>query len=126
MRQRCAGVVLVGAMVFGLATALAAGPAALEVDVQVAPHTLLLSSYQGGEVTVHAAIAYGEVDTESVTLNGIAVSWTKADCRGELVAKFDEEAVKAIVDAPSATLTLSGMTLDGEIFSGSDTVKVKR
>jgi len=53
------------------------------------------------------------------------VAWTKADCRGELVAKFDEAAVKAIVEPPSATLTLTGMTIDGDEFSGSDTVKVR-
>jgi len=95
------------------------------VEVQVAPQTLLLSSEQGGEVTVHVTIPYSHVDTSTLTLNGLAVAWTKADCRGELVAKFDEAAVKAIVEPPSATLTLTGMTIDGDEFSGSDTVKVR-
>ncbi len=112
---------------FGLALLVSALPlvaTAGDVVIAVAPQTLLLSSVQGGEITVHVTIAYSRVDKSSVTLNGIPVKWTKADSRGELVAKFDEAAVKAIVSAPSAVLTLKGVTVDGEAFEGSDTVRV--
>jgi hypothetical protein len=95
------------------------------VNIEIAPKTLLLGSTQGGEVTVHAEIAYSAVDHASLTLGGIAVSWTKSDSRGELVAKFDEGAVKAIVTPPAATLELAGFTADGEYFSGSAVVAVR-
>ena len=112
---------------FGLALLVSAAPTdatAGDVAVVVAPKTLLLSELQGGEITVHATIAYSQVDCATLTLNGIPVTWTKADSRGELVAKFDEAAVKAIVSAPSAVLTLKGATVDGEAFEGSATVRV--
>ena len=123
--KRAVHALIILALATGLSaqTALAGG-AAEGVTIAVAPHTLLLSSIQGGEVTVHAEIAYGRVETASITLNGVAVKWTKSDARGELVAKFDEDEVKAIVTAPSADLTLRGMTVDGEPFEGTDTVRV--
>ena len=111
------------ALVLTLA-AVSAVCATLDVHVDAAPQTLLLDADQGGYVTIHAAIAYGLVDTGSLTLNGVPVDYTKADNRGELVAKFPEWAVKDIVDAPSATLVLSGLTVDGEAFEGSDVVRV--
>ncbi len=95
------------------------------VSVQVAPHMLLLSKVQSGEVTVHVGIPFSVVVESTIFMNGVAVSWTKADDCGNLVAKFDEESVKAVVEAPSTTLTLIGTTTGGVDFSGSDTVKVK-
>jgi hypothetical protein len=106
-------------------TALAvAGEAAIDTEVQVAPQTIILGADQGGTVTVHAAIAYGLVDRDTIALNGLPAKGTKADARGELVAFFDEDAVKAMVGVPSAMLTLTGVTNDGVAFSGSDTVRV--
>ncbi len=93
------------------------------VDIMVSPSTLYLES-EGTWVTVHADIPYGAVVSASVELNGIAVDWTKADNQGDLVAKFELDTVKGIVAPPSATLTLSGTTIDGSTFSGTDTVKV--
>jgi hypothetical protein len=104
--------------------AVSAVCATLDVKVEAAPQTLLLDADQGGYVTIHAAIAYGLVDRDSLTLNGVPVDYTKADSRGELVAKFPEWAVKDIVDAPSATLVLCGLTVDGESFEGCDVVRV--
>ena len=100
--------------------------AAQQIVVKISPHTLLLGADQSGSVVVHADIAYSQVDSSTVTLEGIAVRWTKADLRGELVAYFDETAMKAIVEPPNATLTLAGVTRDGTPFSGSDTVQVKQ
>ncbi len=96
-----------------------------DVVVQIAPHTLLLSAEQSGSVIVHAEIAYCDVVAASVTLEGIPARSTKADLRGELVAYFDEVAVKAIATAPRTTLTLTGATVGGGDFSGCDTVQVR-
>ena len=93
------------------------------LGVAVSPQTLILNQEQSS-VVVHTAIPLSAVDTSTVTLNGIPVVWTKADARGELVAFFDESAVKAIVTPPSAVLTLSGTMKDGSGFSGSDEVRV--
>jgi len=94
------------------------------LGVAVSPQMLLLSSDQGGEVTVHTAIPLSSVDRASVALDGIAATGTGADACGNLVAKFCEADVKAIVSPPEATLTLTGVLTSGETFSGSDTVKV--
>jgi len=95
------------------------------LGVAVSPQNLLLSSDQGGAVTVHTSIPYGSVDCASLTLSGVPVVFTKADDCGNLVARFSETAVKAIVSPPEAVLTLSGILKTGEAFSGSDTVQVR-
>ena len=41
-----------------------------------------------------------------------------------LVADFNEEDVKAIVAPPESELTLTGLILTGDPFSGSDIVRV--
>jgi len=94
------------------------------LGVAVSPHTLILGADQGGTVAVHTAIPLSAVDTSTLDLNGIPVMWTKADARGELVAMFSEDAVKAIVTPPSALLTLTGEMKDGTGFWGSDEAQV--
>ncbi|MBU0641069.1 MAG: hypothetical protein KKB50_19595 [Planctomycetes bacterium] len=96
-----------------------------EIVIAIAPHTLLLGFEQGGSVVVHADIPYAEVNADTLALDGIAAAWAKPDDCGNLVAYFDEAAVKAIVAPPSATLTLTGETKSGSPFTGSDTVQVK-
>ena len=117
-------ITIIATSLFFTLAAVTALCATLDVAVQIAPMKLLLGADQGGYVTVHAAIAYGLVDTDSLTLNGVPVDYTKSDNRGELVAKFPEVAVKDIVAPPCAELVLSGMTIDGESFSGADVVQV--
>ena len=116
----CAAVLLVG-------DALSNGRTDGDADVAIAvsPSTLLLGFDQGGEVTVHTNVPLGAVDRSTVELEGIAALYTKADARGHLVAKFDEGAVKAIVAAPNAMLTLTGAYLDGGTFAASDAVAVR-
>ena len=93
--------------------------------VLISPQTLLLGEEQGGSVVVHMEIPYSQVNSSTVALDGVQALWTKADLRGDLVAYFDEVAIKAIVAPPSATLTLTGNLHDGTPFAGSDTVQVK-
>lgn len=111
-----------------LTLAVAAGSivyADAEVEILVSPQNILLDAVQGGMVTVHADISYGLVEKGSVTLNGVPAKFTFADDCGDLVAKFAEVDIKALVSPPSATLTLAGVTTAGEAFSGSDVVKVR-
>jgi hypothetical protein len=92
----------------------------------VAPNTLQLSKVQAN-VTVHTAIPYGAVDTATLEMNGLrplSVGW---DTCGDLVAKFSEAEVKAlaIVAPPEATLTMTGVLVNGEPLSLTGTVQVK-
>jgi len=125
MRKRlvAVAVVVAGAMVL-VGQALSNSRTDDALGVAVSPQTLLLGSDQGGFVTVHTAIPFGAVDRSSIQLSGVDVVFTKADSCGNLVAKFSEDAVKAIVAPPETTLTLTGVMKDGESFAGSDTVRV--
>lgn len=97
---------------------------ASEVVITVSPHTIVLAS-GGPWITVHVDIPYRVVDTASLTLNGVAVAWTKADLQGNLVAKFEGTVLREILVGPETILTLCGLTVEGMTFSGSDTVAVK-
>jgi len=107
--------------------ALAVLPAAAQtvVPIQVSPAVIVLGAPVAW-VTVHADIPYGSVSTASIELNGLAVSWTKADSRGDLVAKFDFDDVTASITTPSVTFTLTGLTKTGDAFEGSATVRVRQ
>ncbi len=96
------------------------------LGIAVSPQTLILSLDQGGAVTVHTAIRYSDVNTGGLTLNNVPADSTWADDRGNLVARFSERAVEAIVAPPSAVLTLEGAMTDGSPFAGSDSVRVRK
>ena len=113
---------LVISLVAGAMTASYAEP--LEINIIVQPKTIVFDS-DSEWLTVHTDIALSAVDTGSVMINEIAVSWTKADAKGNLVAKFDINEIKAIVAAPEAVFALTGLTNEGISFSGMDTVPVK-
>jgi hypothetical protein len=94
------------------------------LGVAVSPQTLILGSVQGS-VSAHTDIPFSSVDkSQPVTLNGVLAYYLKADACGNLVAKFRELEIKAIVEPPSAVMTLEGYLNDGTPFSGSDTVQV--
>ncbi len=95
-----------------------------DVTMAVAPSTLLLGMEQS-DVTVHTSIPFAAVDTASLTMEGLTPLAVFADACGDLVARFDEYEVKAIVAAPEATLTLTGLLVNGEPLSLSDTIQVK-
>ena len=115
---------LVGA--FCIVAVLSAGIAfALDIGIQVSPNVIVLRS-KTPALTVHTTIQAGTVATGTVTLNGtIAPTSTFADDNGDLVARFNSDQVKGIASPPSVTLTLTGVTRDGEQFQGSQTVLVK-
>ena len=94
------------------------------INIIVQPKTIVLDS-ESEWLTVHTDIALSAVDTGSLILNGLAVSWTKADARGNLVAKFDINEVKAMVAPGEAVFVLTGLRKDGVSFSGTDTVPVR-
>lgn len=113
------------ASVLAMALILSAAVSAdMLIEVQVAPHTLLLGATQG-LVTVHTDIPYGLVDEESVELNEVAAVLTFADDCGNLVAKFPEDLIKAPLAEPSAEMVLTGLTVDGEPFAGTNIVNVR-
>jgi len=113
---------LISILVSGAASG---GGRTTEVVIRIAPSVLHMDKDQGGEVTVHAGIPLGEVDTSSITLSGIPALHTKADARGNLVAKFNEDEVKAAISPPEATLTLTGLTVDDNPLEGSARVVVR-
>ncbi len=95
------------------------------VSITIAPSTLVLSAQPASWVTVHTNLPYGAVDSASVEMNGVPIAWSKADDRGNFVAKFRMGEIKGIVTPPSAELTLSGVLKDGTPFEASDTVSVR-
>jgi len=100
-----------------------------DISIEVAPSTLNLQS-QGEVVTVHTSIAFSSVVGGTVSLNGIEISWWKADNQGNFVAKFLMSEVKALADSGGLqvpgdnTLTLVGETTDGAVFKGSQIITV--
>lgn len=95
-----------------------------EITIVVSPAVLTLGT-PGNWVTVHTDISCSEVDRETLLLNGIVPEVVKADNHGDLVAKFVRGDIEAIVAPPEATLTLTGLTVSGAPFSGSDTIVVQ-
>jgi hypothetical protein len=94
------------------------------ISITVSPSTIVLGCDKGDRVTVHTDMPLSEVDRESLALSGVAPITVKSDSRGNLVAKFDQEAIEVIVAPPQATLVLTGTTTDGDYFQGSDVVRV--
>lgn len=109
-----------------LVTTFIAGSMAADmgIDITVQPKVLVIVS-ESEWLTVHTDIALSAVDTTSLMLNGLAVSWTKADAKGNLVAKFDVDEVKAMVAPGDVAFELTGLTNDGLSFSGTDTICVR-
>ena len=109
-----------------LLTTFVAGSMAADMDISiiVQPKVLVIGS-DSEWLTIHTDISLSAVDTGSLMVNGLAVSWTKADAKGNLVAKFDVNEVKAMVAPGDVTFELTGLTNDGTSFSGTDTVCVK-
>lgn len=115
MRSLALWIVLLSA---GLVLAPASSQAqeAIVVDIQVSPNVLNIQS-EGTWVTVHTDIAYSLVDAYSVSLNGIPIKSYKADNRGNFVAKFSIDEVKALdglVIGDYNTLVLEGLLITND------------
>jgi len=106
-----------------LALGLLLNPASsysFETTIRVAPNVLNIQS-EGTVVTIHTDINYSAVEASTVSLNGIEISSWKADNRGNFVAKFLMEEVKALEGLDIGeynTLTIEGYTYEGEFFVG--------
>jgi len=116
---------------------------AFDTTIDIAPD-VFSSSSAGTYVTVRTLLPYDTVDVASLTLEGVEVSKTEADLTGNLVAKFDMDAIWNVIsdDETSETdsnreqkgsassdfvpLTFSGLELDGDAFSGTDIIRVIR
>ncbi|HIE31665.1 MAG TPA: hypothetical protein EYP67_04685 [Methanosarcinales archaeon] len=116
-----AGILLIALVVVSVGAV--ADNTSTKIEIDVAPSVLSLGS-DGTWVTVHTDIALCEVACDTLTLNNIPVAWVESDDKGNLVAKFDQSEIKAIVAPPEATLTLTGQTNDGEHIEGSDIIRV--
>jgi hypothetical protein len=95
------------------------------IDIQVAPNVLNLKN-NGQVVTVHTDLSFGSVSASSVTLNGVAIDYWKADNQGNFVAKFLIEEIKILPlnIGELNTLVLEGTKTNGESFIGSYDVMV--
>jgi hypothetical protein len=118
--------VLVPACVPALLSEAAQTARGPDAELDISPETLLLSSYQGGEVAAHTDIPYGDVVLSSVALEGFAALRTKADATGNFVGFFSEEAIKGLVPAGAVELQLelTGSLVSGADFAITDSVQV--
>ncbi len=131
MLTRCLLVALCIAIIGGTLSTGAAQEV-IAVDIQVAPHVLALRS-TGVWVTIHTDIAFAQVDrpTCAVQVDGadVPVAWTKADSLGNLVVKLRQADVKALFEGletrVKASVVLTGLTKDGDVFEGMDNIRVK-
>ncbi|MBD3298669.1 MAG: hypothetical protein GF341_08450 [candidate division Zixibacteria bacterium] len=125
MRQLRIPALLVAIMVIALGTTLVWAQASTTLTIDIAPKVIHMNS-QGGTFTVHGEIPLSRVDRNSIAMNGLYPYLVKADARGELVAKFDIDAVKRIVSPPETAMTFTGLTVDGTSFVGTATVRVRQ
>lgn len=119
-------ITLLLALIIGIGSGVILANKAADGDgicIVISPNTLKLSKNTAC-VTVHTNVPIGLVNCDSLQLEEISPVLTKADSLGHLVAKFDDEAIKAIVQPGQATLTLSGLLADGSSFTASDTITV--
>ena len=99
---------------------------AFEIEIDVSPNVLNIQS-ESTIVTVHTDIAYSLVVGATVFLNDVAIDWWKSDDRGNFVAKFNSDEVKALdglIIGDYNTLVLTGYTTGGEAFMGTQDIMV--
>ena len=99
---------------------------AFDIEIDVSPNVLNIQS-NSNIVTVHTDIAYSLVVGASVFLNDVAIDWWKSDDRGNFVAKFVSDEIKALeglIIGDYNTLTLIGFTTGEEAFEGTQDIMV--
>jgi len=99
----------------------------LPVNITCSPSAIKLASVASGDwLTVHTDLPFASADRLSIYLDGIPVEYVKSDNRGFLVAKFSLAVFKGILQPPGAELTLTGLTVTGQPFVGTDSVRVMK
>lgn len=98
-------------------------------EITISPKLLVLD-YSGTRITVHTNIQASEVVMSSVYIevNGSAAVQPCAvfsDLCGNLVAKFMVEDLRALVEPPSADITLHGAYKDGGEFFAEGSIGIK-
>jgi len=119
--------------VFTLASGQCEG---LEITIEVAPNVLNTQNH-GEYLTVHTDLGFGMVNfdlplyllvvnVENEFYNKtIAISFTKADNRGNLVVKCEMSDVEDVVAIGFNKLRLTGTTTGGVLFWGEQTITVR-
>lgn len=99
--------------------------AAFEITIDIAPNILNLAN-GGTVVTVHTNLPYSSVQGASLLLDGVQINSWKADNRGFFVAKFEMNSIKSLPLAVNEyhTFTLAGLTVDGQEFSGTQSILI--
>ena len=92
-------------------------------SISISPSTLVLKAPVKC-VSVHSNLPYSLVDASSVTLEGVAPYLVTADDLGDMVAKFDVDAIAEVVEAGEQILTMTCI-FDGVEISVSDGIRVK-
>lgn len=114
----------------GLPATPAVAQDVLTINMKVSPNAIVPVS-QGGCVSVHADIAYSAVVPGSIQLTiddnptVITPYLVFADLQGNLVAKFNLEVLKGMVEPPKAEFRMTGDLVIGGTFSGTDDVAVR-
>ena len=99
---------------------------AFDIQIDVAPNVLNIQS-ESVVVTVHTDIAYSAVVGSTVFLNGVEINHWKSDARGNFVAKFLSDEIKALDELEVGefnTLVLTGLTTEGDVFIGEQEIKI--
>lgn len=97
-----------------------------DIEIDVAPNVLNIQS-SGTVVTVHTDIAYWTVVGSTVLLNDVEIQSWKADNRGNFVAKFSMDAIKALdglIIGEYNEFTMVGVDTDGDAFSGTQEIRI--
>lgn len=99
-----------------------------EATIEIQPHTLAMHSL-GGTVSVHTDIDYSAGVPWTATLSGLRAYLVKPDLCGNLVAKFDLDAVKELAAASGGAqlrLVFIATSNDGTEFTGTGTITVTK
>ena len=103
--------------------------APIKAAVKVHPD-LLISNSKGKWITAHIELLEGhdmaDIDVSTILLNDEIPAESSRNSRKTLIVKFDRSKVVAsIPQANEVELTITGSLIDGTVFEGSDTIRVR-
>ncbi len=124
----------ISVITFALAIAVLISSVAHSVDrwdntITVSPN-VLAEGYKNDRLTIHTNIMASEVIESSLYIevdgNGpIYPMYTYIDDTGHIAAKFDILDVLTYAEPPTAVITMYGVFVSGEDFSGEDIIGIK-